>query len=43
MTVPRIWLVYPKYERLMVLAKLANIGVTGMWEEEYITWLTILV
>jgi hypothetical protein len=26
-----------------MLAKLANIGMTGTWEEEYKTWLTIQI
>jgi hypothetical protein len=43
MIVSQIWLACPWYGRLMMLAKLVNIGITGMWEEEYKTWLTIQV
>jgi len=41
--IPWIWLVGPKYRRLMIVARLANIGMTNTEEEKYWTWLTIRV
>jgi hypothetical protein len=38
-----IWLIGPKYGRLMMLARLANIDMTNTEKEKHWTWLTIQV
>ena len=41
--IPWIWLAGPKYETLIMLDRLANIGMTNTEEEKHWTWLTIRV